>query len=75
MQTVRSFQDEVVPLLGAEWLDAIQCQASIAAPWIAGRRHLCLVDCASFETMPRLGTTTAFSFDPHFKEQGFTCIP
>ena len=75
MQAVRSFQEDVIPLLGIEWMDAIQHQAAISALLTAGRRQLSLVDCASFETMRRLGITTAFPFDPHFKEQGFTCIP
>jgi predicted nucleic acid-binding protein len=29
----------------------------------------------SFEIMRTLGIKTAFTFDPHFKEQGFTAIP
>jgi predicted nucleic acid-binding protein len=75
MQAVRAFQEDVIPLLGIEWIEATQHQASISALLTAGRRQLSLVDCASFETMRRLGITTAFTFDPHFKEQGFTCIP
>ncbi|MBN1145624.1 MAG: type II toxin-antitoxin system VapC family toxin [Anaerolineales bacterium] len=75
IQAVRAFQEDVIPLLGVEWLGAVQHQAAISAVLIAGRKQLSLVDCASFETMRRLGITTAFAFDPHFKEQGFTCIP
>jgi predicted nucleic acid-binding protein len=75
MGAMRAFQEDVVPLLGVEWLDAVHHQAAMAALMIAGRRSLSLVDCASFETMSRLGLRTAFTFDPHFKEQGFTCIP
>lgn len=75
IQAVRAFQEDVVPLLGVDWMDASHHQAAMAALLIAGRRQLSLVDCASFETMRRLGITIAFTFDPHFKEQGFTCIP
>jgi predicted nucleic acid-binding protein len=41
----------------------------------AVRKKLSLVDCVSFETMRVLKVTTAFTFDRHFKEQGFICLP
>ena len=72
---VRAFQEDISPFLDVEWVDAFSHLAAVSALLVAGRRQLSLVDCASFETMRRLGITTAFAFDPHFKEQGFTCIP
>jgi predicted nucleic acid-binding protein len=33
------------------------------------------VDCTSFEMMRELGIHNAFTFDRHFAEQGFTCLP
>jgi uncharacterized protein len=75
MAAVRTFQDDVVPLLHIEWLEAKRHQRSVAALIIAGRRQLSLVDCASFDTMRTLGLTTAFTFDRHFAEQGFNCVP
>ena len=41
----------------------------------AARRRLSLVDYVSFEVMRTLGIRTSFSFDPLFKEQGFTLLP
>jgi predicted nucleic acid-binding protein len=41
----------------------------------ANRRRLSLVDVTSFAVMRRLGIETAFTFDPHFAEQGFSVIP
>jgi predicted nucleic acid-binding protein len=41
----------------------------------ANRRQLSLVDCVSFEMMRRLGIKTAFTYDRHFSEQGFECLP
>ncbi|WP_051276324.1 Uma2 family endonuclease [Desulfovirgula thermocuniculi] len=32
-------------------------------------------DCAFFATARRLGIKTVFTFDRHFAEQGFTCLP
>jgi predicted nucleic acid-binding protein len=57
------------------WFGIEQHRLAIAALLTAGRRGLSLVDCTSFETMRSHGILTAFTFDPHFKEQGFTSIP
>ena len=38
-------------------------------------KRLSLTDCASFETMNRLGLSSAFSFDRHFHECGFDMAP
>jgi predicted nucleic acid-binding protein len=38
-------------------------------------RELSLVDCVSFDVMRRLETKAAFTFDEHFKDQGFKCFP
>ncbi len=38
-------------------------------------KQLSLTDCASFETMTRLGMNSAFSFDRHFRECGFEMSP
>jgi predicted nucleic acid-binding protein len=39
------------------------------------RRQLSFVDCTAFQTMRRLGIETAFTFDSHFREEGFNTIP
>ncbi|WP_187148469.1 hypothetical protein [Geobacter metallireducens] len=39
------------------------------------RRKSSLVDCVSFELMRMEGIVSAFTFDRHFKEQGFICVP
>ena len=75
MEAVRVFQDDVAPLLRVEWVDAQSHASSVAALLTAARRQLSLVDCASFDAMRRLGITTAFTFDRHFAEQGFSQIP
>ena len=75
MNAVRTFHEDIVPLLKVEWVDAQQHGRSVAALIIAGRRQLSLVDCSSFETMRFLGINEAFTLDRHFAEQGFRCLP
>lgn len=72
---LRSFQEDILPLIGVEWIDAAAHRAGVSALLAAGRRKLSLVDCVSFEAMRSLGIRTAFTFDPHFSEQGFVSIP
>ena len=42
---------------------------------VVNHRKLSLVDCASFETMRRLGIQKVFTFDRHFADQGFQVLP
>ncbi len=75
LAAVRTFQDDLAPVLTIEWIDAQQHARSVAALLTAGRRQLSLVDCSSFETMRSLGINEAFTLDRHFAEQGFNCVP
>jgi len=75
MPAVRVFHEDVLPLLHVEWVGAQSHAQSVAALLTAGRRQLSLVDCASFEAMRRMALDRAFTFDHHFAEQGFACLP
>ncbi len=57
------------------WIGIEQHNLAIAALLTVGRRGISLVDCTSFETMRSRGIRTAFTFDTHFAEQGYSCIP
>lgn len=74
MTAVQDFQALFVPLLRVEWVDEVAHQVGTAVWLAADRRRLSLVDVISFETMRRLQVNTAFAFDQHFAEQGFTCL-
>ena len=69
---VRSFHEDVVPLLQVDWVTAEAHRAGVEALLAAARKKLSLVDCVSFQTMRQLGVHVAFCFDAHFREQGFT---
>ena len=75
MEAVRVFQEDILPLINIEWIDAGTHKSGVSALLAALRRKLSLVDCVSFEVMRSLGIKTVFAFDPHFAEQGFKCIP
>ena len=75
LKNVRRMINELLPVIHIEWLDSSQHESALNNVLTANRRNLSLVDCASFETMRRLRIETVFTFDDHFKEQGFTVIP
>ena len=75
LAAVRALHEEVMPLLQVDWVSKERHQAGMEAAFAAGRKKLSLVDCVSFQTMRNRGVRTAFSFDAHFREQGFAIKP
>ena len=75
IEAVRVFEEDILPIVTVEWIGEIAHKSGVAALLAASKRRLSLVDCVSFETMRHSGTKIAFTFDPHFHEQGFKCIP
>jgi predicted nucleic acid-binding protein len=74
MSTLHEFLANTVPFLGVEWVTEQLHQESIKILLTANRRQLSLVDCVSFVTMRQSNLNTAFAFDKHFREQGFTIL-
>ena len=74
LEAVRAFEEAMVPVLHVEYVTGELHKLGMAALLVAARRRLSLVDCVSFEIMRRNGITASFSFDSHFKEQGFRLI-
>lgn len=75
LQAIRTFQEDIVPLLSIRWVDSAIHSAATGTLLAANRKKLSLVDCISFEVMRLTSIKCAFTFDNHFKEQGFDCIP
>lgn len=71
LEAVKTFHEDIVPLLRVEWIDEELHNSSMIAVLMSGRKKLSLVDCTSFALMRNLGIKKAFAFDKHFKEQGF----
>ncbi len=74
-RAVRDFQENIMPLIQVEYVDLEMHRAGVGALLAASRRNLSLVDCVSFEVMRTLGMKAVFTFDPHFREQGFSINP
>ena len=75
LRALRDFQADVFPVLHVEFVTPEIHQLSIAVLFGASRRGLSLVDCVSFEVMRELGIKSAFAFDRHFREYGFSTVP
>jgi predicted nucleic acid-binding protein len=74
MTATQVLAEDITPALDVSWVDEELHRAGMAALLTARRRDLSLVDCVSFEVMRRRGITRAFTFDPHFPEQGFEVV-
>ena len=71
LDAVRGWVHEVLPLLDVVFVDGPVHEAALASMLAAGRRHLSLVDCVSFEIIRRMRLCPR-SHDKHFDEQGFS---
>lgn len=74
IDAVRTLQEDILPVIAIEWVDESAHRAGVSGVLAAMRKKLSLVDCISFDIMRKLGIKKAFTFDPHFKEQGFIPI-
>lgn len=75
IEAVRVFQNDVVPLVRAEFVTPEVHSIGIAALLAASKRRLSLVDCISFEIVRSLGLEAVFAFDSHFRTYGFKMMP
>jgi predicted nucleic acid-binding protein len=75
IEALRLFQSDILPVVEIAWVDETIHQQGMSALLVANRRNLSLVDCTSFEIMRQIGSDEVFTFDLHFREQGFKVIP
>lgn len=75
LDKVRTFLEKLAPFLQVEWVNEETHQAAVERLLSANRRGLSLVDCSAFETMHRAGVETVFTFDGHFRGEGFQVMP
>jgi predicted nucleic acid-binding protein len=75
IRSVQKLSEELFPLVEIQWMGEEQHCEAVEHVIASNRRNLSLVDCSSFDTMRRLNIQTVFTFDPHFREQGFSVTP
>jgi predicted nucleic acid-binding protein len=71
---VRVFSDDLLPVVEVEWIGREQHERAVSALITASRRDVSLVDAVSFEAMRQRGIDSAFAFDRHFVEAGFSLV-
>lgn len=75
MKAVSILHNDIIPFMEIEWFDEKLHNAVVNIALAANRRQISLIDHSSFDTMRRHGVSTVFTFDEHFREQGFTLVP
>lgn len=75
LQAVREFLTEVCPAIEVEWVEVQTHEEGVESLLSLNRNKLSLVDCVSFGAMRRMAVKRAFTFDSHFREQGFEALP
>ena len=72
IEAVLDFQNKIMPLLDVVWVDADWHERALNRLVSLNRKKISLVDCLSFVIMEAREIQTAFSFDEHFRENGFS---
>jgi predicted nucleic acid-binding protein len=75
MNAIRDFQNKILPSLILVWINAEEHQRATQQFLSENRRNLSFVDCSSFDIIQRSKVEKVFTFDGHFREQGFEVIP
>jgi predicted nucleic acid-binding protein len=75
LKVVGQLQKNFLSLVNIDWISEEYHSQALETVFERKLRRLSLVDCTAFQTMRRLGIETAFTFDNHFREEGFKAIP
>jgi predicted nucleic acid-binding protein len=75
LDALRLFQSDLLPVIEVAWVDEQFHSQAVSSLLVANRRQLSLVDCTSFQIMRHFGISRVFTFDSHFREQGFEVLP
>lgn len=74
LKALRTFQEGILPIFQIYWIQEDTHNCGVAALLTASRKMLSLVDCISFHVMSKHSIKNAFTFDKHFKQEGFHCL-
>ena len=74
MEAAVDFHQNISPLLQTVWVDEQWHSNAVRRLLALQRKNVSLVDCLSFVIMESKQINTAYSYDKHFREQGFTLL-
>ena len=74
INAVRAFEDKILAIMNIHWVDERMHDIAISNLLTAKRKNVSLIDYTTFEIMRALGIKKVFTFDDHFREQGFQAI-
>jgi predicted nucleic acid-binding protein len=75
LEAIQELTENILEHLQIIWVDEAQHRQALETVIFINRRQLSLVDCTAFQTMRHLRIETAFTFDSHFRDEGFNVIP
>jgi predicted nucleic acid-binding protein len=75
LEALKIWHEDIVPVLQVEWLDESLHNSIMQMVLSSDKRTISFIDRSSFDSMRRNNTSTAFTFDKHFRDQGFEIIP
>lgn len=75
LEAVQELSNNILEHIHVDWVDEAQHVQALESVLSTNRRKLSFVDCTAFQTMRRLGIETTFTFDSHFREEGYDVIP
>jgi len=73
-KALKALMENILPIVHIEWVDREIHNTGIQALFHASRRKQNLVDCISFITMRNLNINHVFTFDRHFRREGFSVL-
>ena len=74
INAVRAFKDDILAIINIHWVDERLYSMAFSNLLTAKRKNVSLVDYTSFEIMRAMGIKRVFTFDNHFREQGFRAV-
>lgn len=72
LNAVYDFNSRILPLLEILWVNGDWYTRGFQRLQSENSRDISLVDCINFEIMEARSLNTAFAYDKHFEENGFT---
>lgn len=71
---VGTLHEDVAPALDVHWVGPDEHDDAFREVSVSGRKAVSIVDRVSFLVMRRTGIARAFTFDPHFADEGFEVV-